>query len=394
LLRPRLFLFIIVLLSGVVPLPPPSFAREVSFSRPLSIRWQYTTDQATHLTPAFESDSDLVFLPLSRGILVSLQARDGKLLWQTDPGGEFSASPATDSRRVYVASSESTNIVGRSPLPVKAVIRALGLQSGVTIWRLQLPTSLRGTLVATSRAVFGAGDDGKIYALDKDSGRILWATHLGGKFTSHPVVCDERIYLGNDLGILFALDANSGKPLWRYRTRGALRGTASLSGQTLYIGSADNYVYALNRESGRLLWRSRTGAEVQAVAVSRNGLVVASLDNFIYFLSFGRGDRLWKRQMPGRVTAVPLITENSALFTPLAGDSCVALNLSDGKVLNSVIIGDDNNTAAAPIASDTLLFITTRRGLTAFENNSNKLAGQQTQKIRTSEKVFRYKKIV
>jgi outer membrane protein assembly factor BamB len=322
----------------------------------------------------------LLFLPLSKGILVALQSRDGKLLWQTDPGGEFSASPATDSRRVYVASSESTSIVGKTPLPVKGVIRALGLQSGVTIWRLQLPTPLRGTLVATSRAVFGAGDDGKIYALDKDSGRILWATHLGGTFTSHPVVADKYIYLGNDLGILFALDTISGKLLWRYRTRGALRGTASHSGQILYIGSADNYVYALNRESGRLLWRSRTGAEVQAVAVSRNGLIVASLDNFIYFLSFGRGDRLWKRQMPGRVTAAPLVAENSALFIPLAGDSCIALNLSDGKVLNNVTVGEDNNTAAAPIASDTLLFITTRRGLIAFENDSDKLIAQQIHK--------------
>ncbi len=361
-------LVVSLLLSVGFQFPAPGITPELSLARPLSIRWQYRTDQATHLTPA--SNSELIFLPLSKGIIVALHARDGKLLWQTDPGGEFTASPAMDSRRIYVASSESTNLSLKNRVPVKGLMSALSIQSGITAWRLQLPTPLRGALVATQKAVFGADDDGRLYAFDRDSGRILWSTLLGGNFTSHPVVSDGSIYLGNDVGVLFAIDTESGKLNWSYRTHGALRGVAAVSEQTVYLGSADNYVYALNRQSGKLLWRTRTGAEVQAVASSRSGLIVASLDNFIYLLSFKRGDRLWKRKMPGRVAAQPLIAGDSALFAPLTGDSCVALNVTDGKVSNSVSVGDNNNTAASPVATNTLLFITTRRGLIAFENNS------------------------
>lgn len=370
--RRLFFLLVSPLLLGVFKFPALSLTTEVSFARPLSIRWQYSTEQVTQLTPA--SDDEFVFLPLAKGVLVTLQARDGKLLWQTDPGGEFSASPVIDRRRVYVATSEST---AQKPPAVQGMIRALGSQTGVTIWRLQLPSPLRGSLIETGNAVLGAGDDGKLYSIEKDSGKILWATHLGGKFTARPVVSNGHVYIGGELGYLFAIEVKSGKVVWRYRTRGALHGAAAIAQEAIYIGSADGYVYALNSKKGQLLWRSRTGAEVQSVAGSRNGLIVVSLDNFIYLLSFDRGSRLWKRQMPGRIAAPPLVREDedAAFFTPLTGDSGVALKLNDGKFLNSFYVGEDNNTSAAPVASDTLLFITTRQGLLALANDAGQPSG-------------------
>src|SRR5215471_15726763 len=46
-------------------------------SQPLSIAWRYQTDQTTDFTPA--ADDQTVFIPLSSGVLMALNATDGKL---------------------------------------------------------------------------------------------------------------------------------------------------------------------------------------------------------------------------------------------------------------------------------------------------------------------------
>ena len=124
----------------------------------------------------------------------------------------------------------------------------------------------------------------------------------------------------------------------------------------------------MSEAEGHLRWRTRTGAGVQAVANVADGLLVASLDNFAYLLSLSRGKRIWKRQLPGRVSAQPLTTADSALFTPLSSAAGVVLALRDGKQVNSLPTGDSINSAASPVVIADSVFLTTDRGLLAFSH--------------------------
>ena len=71
-------------------------------SRPLLLRWLFETDGMADLTPA--ADERAVYAALNDGVIVSLGAADGGLLWKSEIGGRISASPFADARRVYVAS--------------------------------------------------------------------------------------------------------------------------------------------------------------------------------------------------------------------------------------------------------------------------------------------------
>ena len=337
------------------------------FSQPFAVRWQYLTEQTVSLTPAV--DGDVVYLPLTAGDIVSLKVADGSLLWRSDTGGEFSAAPVADARGVYVASELGGDNTTKSLQPTGA-LRALGRNSGITLWKQTLQSPIRGALVFDHNTLYGGAADGRIYAVRKDTGETVWMAQYNARFSSHPVIKGERLYIGTDEGSVLCLDIKTGKAIWRYRTQGAIRGPVAVAGGMVFLGSADNYVYSLREADGRLRWRTRTGAEVQAVAYTKKGLVVASLDNFVYFLTLGQGTRIWKRQLAGRIAAQPLTVEGGALFNPLAGDACVALDLNDGKPLNMLPVGDDNNTAASPVMSGNMLLITTRRGLIAFYGTS------------------------
>lgn len=111
------------------------------------------------------------------------------------------------------------------------------------------------------------------------------------------------------------------------------------------------------------------GAAIQSVLAGEKWVLATSLDNFVYRLSPQNGTKSWKRQMPGRVTAPPLVLNNHVLLAPLAGEECVVLNLDDGKKINSIYVGEDNNTVVPPILTTEGLLLTTREGLLALTNN-------------------------
>jgi outer membrane protein assembly factor BamB len=337
-------------------------SNQIELSQPLTLQWRYVSEQTLNFTPA--TDGQRIYLPLTAGVLVSLRASDGQLLWKTDTGGELSAAPVADEHGAYIA-SESQSGTG-TKAQATGTLRALGRESGVTLWVRSLPMPIRVALALDRDTIFGGASDGHIYAIRKTTGEIVWSKQVNSPFASQLTLIGSRLYIGSEDGKLYALDQKTGRALWHYQTRGAVRGRVAVADGIVYFGSADGYVYAVNEETGRWRWRARTGASVQSVLSVRNGLLVASLDNFVYFLSAARGDRVWKHQLVGRLAAEPLATFDGALFTPLSGDSGIVLNLKDGKQLNSLPVGEDSNMAASPIIAGDVLLVTTRHGLLAF----------------------------
>ena len=341
------------------PLPA---APKVSLSQPLTVRWRYASSATLNLTPA--ADNDRIYLPLAGGSIVSLSANDGQLYWKSEVGGEFSASPAADTRALYVASE--TTVAEGEQRPATGSLRALGREAGVTLWLKTLTVPIRGSLAMSDDKIFAGTSDGGFYSFDKATGNVGWFVQIGANLNCSPVLSSRGVYVGAEDGTLISLEENTGRVRWRYATRGPVRGPVAVINDMVYFGSGDGYVYAVGEADGHLHWRTRTGAGVQAVKSVSRGLLVASFDNFVYLLSFQRGKRLWKRQLPGRISAQPVTAEDGALFTPLSSDAGVVLALRDGKQVNSLPTGEGNNTAASPLIVADTVFLTTDQGLLAF----------------------------
>ncbi|PYS46559.1 MAG: hypothetical protein DMF68_18880 [Acidobacteria bacterium] len=353
-----------LLLDGaIIPAKvPQGKGLQVALSKPLVVKWTYPTDFTTNLRPA--TDVDRIYLPLTSGLLVSLNASDGRLTWKTDLGGELSSSPAADEFGVYIASQTIGD--QKTDVHARGALRALGREGGITLWMRTLPMPIRGTLISSEANLYGGSSDGRVYAVKKQTGDIVWTLQHSAPFASHPIIFGSRLYIGSEDGYLFSLDKTTGKIYWRYRTRGAVRGSVVVSNDLVYFGSADGYIYAVRQDDGGLRWRRRTGAGVETVAEGPDGLLVASFDNFAYSLSYSNGDSLWKRQLAGRVVTEPLIVPDGVLFTPLSSPAGVVLDLKSGKQLNNLPIGEDNELTASAVAAGNLLFLTTTHGLLAF----------------------------
>jgi outer membrane protein assembly factor BamB len=334
-------------------------------ARPVKVRWVYKTDGVTNLTPA--ADNERVYMPLSNGSIVSLRLSDGVLVWRSDIGGSLSASPATDEKSVFVASESLPTPKSVYP-QATGVLRALSRLSGLTSWMRTLPSPVRGGINLNSKSLFVTSADGRLYAIKKETGEIKWIKYSSSPFIPQTLLHGETLYASDTYGDILSIELENGKTLWRYRTRKQLRAPVAVFGNMVYAGAADGFVYAIDRTTGRLRWRVRTGAAIQALQAGVNWVLATSLDNFVYCLSPQNGAKSWKRQLAGRVTAPPLVVNNYVLLAPLVGEECVVLSLSDGKKVNSIYVGEGNNTEAAPLLNGDAILLTTREGLLALAN--------------------------
>jgi len=330
-----------------------------ALSQPMTIKWRYSSDQISNFTPA--ADGRVIYLPLAGGILLALNAADGRLLWRAEIGGEFSAPPTIDEHNLYVATEhgDSQNKI------VRGTVQALSKETGITIWMKTLPSALRSGIASGSSAIFAAARNGIVYGFEKRSGLILWIHQHNEAFDEQPVVSGNHVYLGSSNGTLLAFDQSTGRIVWHYRAHAAIKSVA-IANDIAYFGSSDGYVYALREHRSKLIWKRRTGASVQSVTIVDNGLLASSLDNFAYLLSLNKGALVWRRLLPGRTPARPLIGPDGALFTPLSADSAIVLSLKDGKPVNALTIGEENTNSAGPISAHNLVLLVTPHALLAF----------------------------
>ena len=338
-------------------------SEKLSLFAPLKVQWLYETGDTLDLTPA--TYDDLIFLPLEMGKVIALRLTDGKLAWKAEVGGEITASPEADLHRIYVSSAQN-RASGESLAKASAgSLRAIGTQGGITLWMISLESPIQGEIATSETTLFGCSVDGRIFAISKDAGKVLWEHRAEAPCIPRPTINEDRLFVAATNGTISALDPRTGRTLWRYRTGEVITSLASTDIR-LVLGTEKNFVYSLSAADGALLWRYKTKGSIQSVVPTSGSLLVTSLDNYVYFLNQRKGKLLWKRQLPGRVAAPPLALADAALFAPLSGDECVILGLKNGKKLNAVYVGEDNNTAASPIISGKTLLLTTRLGLMAF----------------------------
>ncbi|HVG30328.1 MAG TPA: PQQ-binding-like beta-propeller repeat protein [Pyrinomonadaceae bacterium] len=342
----------------------PAFTQPLTLTTPLLVRWSYFSDSLTGVTPS--GDMNDIYVPLLPSELVSLGGGDGLLRWKADIGGDISCPPVFDAQRVYIISESQA--FGDANRKTFGVVRAISRASGVTLWVREFPRPFRRGLSANSVSLFASLDDGRLYSIDKFTGETRWLVQSSYRGPDTPLLEADKIYALTGDGYLIAISQRTGKTLQRYRTGGAVRPQVSVQQGTLYFATDDGYISALRERRGNLalLWRKRAGAGLQDITATPEGVLVTARDNFVLLLESNRGKRLWKRQMPARLAVPPSLGYGTALFSPLGEEACIALSLRDGRVINSLPIGKDNNVVASPLIVGNLVLIPTRKGLMAF----------------------------
>ncbi|QLG60340.1 outer membrane protein assembly factor BamB family protein [Halorarum salinum] len=175
----------------------------------------------------------------------------------------MNASPVVGDGIVYVPGSGDPGL-----------IHAIDIETGDQVWQFE-PEGYASSSPALVDGTLYVGTWGKrFYAIDADSGEEAWSREIGHRFgSSSPVIADGTVYVGtNGDGPLIvsgpddeeefeackflALDADTGETQWEYREFGEKENVDSspaiADGRVYFLG--ETAVYAVDAETGDEVW--------------------------------------------------------------------------------------------------------------------------------------------
>lgn len=220
------------------------------------------------------------------GLVIAYGALDGKVLWRTEIGPTES-SPLVHQGRVYVGDW-------------RGKIYALDAKTGKIRWQSETGGRVKGAVTALGNRLFVGSYDGSLYAFDSRNGSLQWRSssqdRFGGRgtFYSTPSVAYGRVFLGSTDGKVYAFGATTGTLLWSVSTGGFVYSSPAIWNRTVYAGSYAGRLYAIDAATGATRWTfSANGPISGAPTVMAGRVYFATLKGRTYALDAKTGEQVW-----------------------------------------------------------------------------------------------------
>jgi outer membrane protein assembly factor BamB len=313
------------------------------------------------------------------GTVKSLHSESGEKRWETDLGGEILSTPYIDGENVYVASKVKENNNEKN-----IIIRSLSISSGVTIWQTNLKTNLnpeRIFLHVYKSILLIVDKNGNLISICKNDGIFKWQESLNVKLSAPPYFFASKAILGTFEKQLVILNLNEEK-IYKKVELDVIPTAIYMNNNdgSFIIGDQKGIVlstktkktdYEISKKEIKEKnngWKFRLGAAVSNISYTPKGLLITSLDNFAYLISSKEGNLIWKRRLPGRISDKLLVFDNYALMTTFANPIIFVLELSAGKLINEIVLEDEDLPIANPIKFLKKIIVPTSKGLYAFSS--------------------------
>jgi outer membrane protein assembly factor BamB len=255
-----------------------------------------TDERRLSLVPALQGGR--LFVADAEGLVTSLNAADGRVLWQRETGLPFSGGPEVSGQRLLLGSTDGDLV-------------ALSTTDGSELWRSRVNSEILSVPRMAGETVVLHTLDDDVLGFDGATGERLW-THssrapvLTLRGSSTPVVAGDYAVVGVSGGKLVKLEVASGLPEWETtitppRGRSELEriadvdATPVLEGNTLYACAYNGDLAAVDLASGSVLWRRELSAHA-GLAAADGVLYVTDSDDQVWAAQPSDGAGIWKQE--------------------------------------------------------------------------------------------------
>lgn len=306
---------------------------------------------------AVVGDSSTAVVSLDKGRVSAVDLATGQELWRFPNPDRFAdqdklnptafyGQPIVDGDAVYVAGYESQ-------------VYALNINDGSLRWKID--SGIRGKIIGGlalqgDLLSFGTGD-GHVYQLRKADGSPApgWTSqglNLGAPIWSAPVYGNGVLFVATLKGEVRALRIGDGSDAWQapFKTAGSFAELALLGADRLFVPSLDNNVYLLDAATGRPVGAPFKASDwVWNRPAYRDGVVYfGDFEGQVYALDITEGGfrQRWSQKVSGRVKSGPLLL-GSTLVVGTRDSIVYFLQASDGRASNSVPLLDSGTIRAS-----------------------------------------------
>ena len=337
--------------------------------------WVYPTYKLTDLQ--FASDNDLnIYSALLDGKLISIKGTSGEKRWESDLGGDILSAPLVDAFNVYIAAGYiNERILGGWRDTDTLTLRSINKATGVTLWKSEFSNAFlpieKVYLFSFVNYLIFVGDNGDIYSINKTNGRIIWKKSLNAKLSSEPFVKADRLTVATLSNKVIGLSMYDGRLIENLHFPVSLTTIVeSVNENNFILGDGKGLIVSYNKKLKTQGWKFRNGAEISDITFTREGLLVSSSDNYIYMIAEADGKLFWKRRLSGRISDKPQIFGNYIIVAANDDSSAAVLELYGGKLVNRVVLGEDNYFVGGSMRTGNYIIYATLKGILSFSDIS------------------------
>jgi outer membrane protein assembly factor BamB len=232
-----------------------------------------------------------------KGDVVSLDPKNGRVLWRTRTKAPLSGGTAAGGGLVVVGTSD-----GR--------LFALNAADGKTRWEVRINGEVLAPVAISDKLIAVRTGDGKLRGLSPADGHELWVQEqqvprLSLRGTSWPVIVGDTVLCGFDNGKVMSINGSDGSLLWEATVtpphgRTELERLADIdaavlvSGQNVYTVGFQGRVAMLALDTGQVWW-SHELSSYRGMALDEEALYVATADGEVVALRARTGAEIWRQ---------------------------------------------------------------------------------------------------
>jgi len=347
---------------------PDAPAELVDFDPTLKVGKVWSTDvgkgldkSGRQIRPAYSSG--LLFAADYKGLLVAIDAENGRKRWEIKTDLPFTGGPGVSGQLLMMGTENGE-------------VFAFDANTGTQLWSATVTSEVLAAPAEADGIVVVRCIDGRVFGLDADTGQRLWVYDhsvplLTLRGNAPLLVRAGVVFIGYDGGEVVAVKLQDGTLMWEQNLvtsegRTELERLSDIDGQLVFIASDllvasyKNRLASLAADSGRLLW-FKDISSATGVAVERIHLTLSDKDGNVWLLDRRNGAESWKQnQLFHRGLTRPVIYGNFVVV----GDSEGYLHWIDidsGFFAAREKVGG-KGFAGPPLVVGNTLYVMTRKG--------------------------------
>jgi len=352
---------------------PDAPAKLVDFEPTLKVGKAWSSDvgkgldkAGRQIRPTYSSGS--LYAADYKGLLVALDASNGRKLWEIKTELPFTGGPGLSGNLLLMGTENGE-------------VFAFDASTGTQLWSATVTSEVLAAPAAADGIVVVRCIDGRIFGLDANTGQRLWIyDHSVPLLTlrgNAPLLLRAGVvFVGYDSGQVVALKLEDGTLMWEQTLvtaegRTELERLADIDGQIVFIASDllvssyKNRLASLAADSGRLLW-FKDISSASGVSVDRINLTLSDKEGNVWLLDRRNGAESWKMdQLLNRGLTRPVIYGNFIAV----GDSEGYLhwiNMESGQFAAREKVGGDGFAGPPLVVGNTLYVMTKKGSLSAY----------------------------
>ncbi|MFC1760646.1 PQQ-binding-like beta-propeller repeat protein [Planctomycetota bacterium] len=363
-------------------------AFKLEASKNSRIYWKFKADGAVNTAVTLVDGT--VYFGSNGGVLYALKESDGTLAWET-----WIDSPEPGARKQF-----TVPLVLNGKLYVGGANKhfyCLDAKSGKILWQTKMTDWIRSKPAMTSAGLLVASVDGKIACLSK-KGKVKWTKQVSTHQIYADLVGAGDTVLVNDSDLWLRRINARGDLLWKRSLLNAYENeegqrifTDVLSGGTyyqskptasqgkVYFGNPAGFLFCVDSETGEEIWKFEMGAAISVGPAIGEGKVFAGQqggERFFYGVDAETGELVWKQTVPGGWVWGSAAYDDGLVYVPTVNGHAVCLDAQTGHIV--WMYPTAKSVPAEPaIDGDLVYFGSWSRSLYAFDKKTGEIVWKE-----------------